>query len=332
MWLVLACGRPPPTGPDPCPPVLASGAPSCSLAASSPVTVTEDGAVIAGLRIDSDGEPAVLVLADGVTLQNLEIHHRDGPGIRAVGAADLLVEDVSIAAADVPASGPLPDEWNNVELFQSPRAQIRRVRVRRGSSGVYLVQSPDATVSSVDGCDLRGPFPRGQLVQFDESDRSVLEDFSAVNGAGSWPEDNVNVYRSVDVTVRRGLLDGNNSPSGVGVIFDGDTASGSVEDVDAVHMGNGCFSAYAGADGSTFRRTRCRDNRCDDQGRGEPLSGGLMWSGREGSVALRLEDATFAAPCAPDNVVWPEESFAVLDVTEADFEPRPAIAHQFCWE
>ncbi|MFY0539433.1 hypothetical protein [Nannocystis pusilla] len=45
----------------------------------------------------------------------------------------------------------------------------------------------------------------------------MLEDFSVINPqASSWPEDNVNIYQSVDVEIRRGMIDGNNSPSGWG--------------------------------------------------------------------------------------------------------------------
>jgi hypothetical protein len=30
--------------------------------------------------------------------------------------------------------------------------------------------------------------------------------------------------------------------------------------------------------------------------------------------------------------VWPEESFAVIELDEVDFELRDPIVHQFCWE
>lgn len=202
-----------------------------------------------------------------------------------------------------------------------------------GSSGVYLVGCPNASIRFVEGHDFRGPFPRGQLVQFDDSGGGILDDFSVVNPRDtSWPEDNVNVYRSLDVEIRRGLVDGNNSPSGVGVIFDGDLATGIVEDVDAVRMGNGCFSDYAGSDGVIFRRTRCRENVCEDQGRGEPLSNALMGAGNPSFREIRIEDSTYFAACNPDNIVWPEESFAVIEVTESDFDPRPPLALRFCWE
>jgi hypothetical protein len=169
-------------------------------------------------------------------------------------------------------------------------------------------------------------------VQWDKSNDGVLEDFSVVNPPGSWPEDNVNVYQSTGLQIRRGLVDGNNSPSGVGVIFDGGNSTGVVEDVDAVRMGNGCFSDYAGAAAVVFRRTRCRENICTDQGRGTPLSNALMWSGNPDITGIRLEASTYFAACNPGNIFWPEESFAVAEVTEADFSLRPPLDLAFCWE
>lgn len=49
-------------------------------------------------------------------------------------------------------------------------------------------------------------------MQWNASDNGVLEDFSVENPPESWPEDNVNVYKSLSATIRRGLVDGNNSP------------------------------------------------------------------------------------------------------------------------
>jgi hypothetical protein len=97
-------------------------------------------------------------------------------------------------------------------------------------------------------------------------------------------------------------------------------------------MGNGCFSDIAGADGNTFRRTRCRDNVCTDQGRGTPLSNALMWCGKTGATQIRLEASTYWAACNPGNIVWPASSFAVQEITEADFTLRAPERIAFCWE
>jgi len=311
------------------------GPPPCELTPSGPIVVDADDQVIEDLHIVSARGAAITIEGHpGVTIRNVWIEHAGGPGISiGAGSTDVRIENVAIEHTGAPAQGENPsDELVNIECYGSERPTITNARLVRGSSGVYLVECPDAMLSVLEGHDFRGPFPRGQLVQFDKSSGSVLEDFSVINPQdSSWPEDNVNVYQSVDVEIRRGLVDGNNSPSGVGVIFDGDEALGVVEDVDAIRMGNGCFSDYAGSDGVVFRRTRCRENICEDQGRGLPLSNALMWAGHPEYTQIRIEDSQYFASCN-GNLVWPEESFAVIELEEEDFPLREAIAVELCWE
>lgn len=173
-------------------------------------------------------------------------------------------------------------------------------------------------------------------MQFDKSSDGVLEDFSCINPPdSSWPEDNVSVYRSSNVTVRRGLLSGNNSPSGVGVMFelsDGTSSGGLAEDVDTVDQGNGSFSGYPAKD-VVFRRTRARDNHCVGQaGRDAPLSNVLVWAGSPDSSNLTLEDSRYFGLCNPGNTVWDQSVFTKVDIQEEDFTPRAPIVETFCWE
>jgi len=290
--------------------------------------VTENLQIVA-----TEGTAVTVAGHDGVVLRNLWIEHAGGPGISVEGAAGVVIENIAVDHTASPEAGENPtDEAINVVCYDSPELTVENARLVRGSSGLYILECPNAELRMIEGHDFRGPFPRGQLAQFDKSDDGLLEDFSVINPqASSWPEDNVNVYQSVGLQIRRGLVDGNNSPSGVGVIFDGDLALGVVEDVDALRMGNGCFSDYAGSDGVVFRRTRCRENICEDQGRGAPLSNALMWSGQPGLTQIRIEDSQWFAACN-DNLVWPQESFAVLELEEQDFVPRDPITVALCWE
>lgn len=311
------------------------GVAPCSLTDVDPIVVTQDGQIIENVRIVSTSEAAITVDGHaGVVIRNVAIEHAGGPGIDIAGSDDVTITNVSIEHTGAPDSGANPsDSLVNVACFGSAHLSITNARLSRGSSGVYLVECPDSSLHFLEGHDFRGPFPRGQLVQWDKSNGGVLEDFSVENPSStSWPEDNVNAYQSVDIQVRRGLVDGNNSPSGVGVIFDGDLALGVVEDVDAVRMGNGCFSDFAGSDGVVFRRTRCRENICADQGRGAPLSGALMWAGHPGYTEIRLEDSAWFDACNPQNLVWPQDSFAVVELVESDFALRAPIAVDLCWE
>jgi hypothetical protein len=308
----------------------------CTLTASGPVVVTKNGQVVEKLRITASGVAGIKVSGfSDVIIRDVEILHAGAGGIELDNADRARVENVAVTHTGAPAAGPNASaDRNNIVIYQSTSVTVDGARLTRGSTGIYLLESPKSVLRHVEGHDFRGPLPRGQLVQWDKSDDGLLELFSVENPSNTaWTEDNVNVYKSLAVVVRLGLIHGNNSPSGVGVIFDGDTSTGLVEDVDAVHMGNGCFSNIAGAEGNVFRRTRCRDNICtSQQGRGVPSSNALMWCGKPGLSALRIESSTYFAACNPGNIVWPLASFVVHDVTNASFTPRAPLALSMCWE
>ncbi|CAN5305451.1 hypothetical protein BH09MYX1_BH09MYX1_14990 [soil metagenome] len=308
----------------------------CTLTDSPPIVVSADGQVIENLHIVASGAlPAIKVNGKkNVVIRNVRIEHNSASGIEIANADGIKIENVSIEHTGAPPSGANDsDARNNVDCYATPKMTIDGARLTRGSSGIYLNQCAQAKLTRIEGYDFRGPFPRGQLVQFNTSDDGTLDGFSVVSGHTSWTEDNVNVYKSKNVTIRNGFIDGNNSPSGVGVIFDGDTASGLVEDVDAIHMGNGCFSNYAGADGNTFRRVRCRENICTSQdGRGAPSSNALMFCGKPaGTANTKLEQGKYWASCN-GNVSWPAPSFVALDLTQENFTPRAPIKVALCWE
>ncbi len=313
----------------------ASGvAPACLLRASGPVVATRDGQVISGLSIVAKGEPAIRVAGfSKVRIENVRIDHEGAAGILFTDAPDLKIDGVSVEHSGAPVSGQNPSSTlNNIEGHDSPRASISNVYLTGGSAGIYLVQSPDSLISNAVGKNMRGPAPRGQFVQLNGSNGVSIQDFYVENDASSWPSAGVDVYNSHDAHIARGLIDGNNDPSGVGVVFNGGSSSGVVDDVDAVHMGNGCFSALRAAPTAqvVFRRTRCRDNICKDQGRGVPLSGGIMWTGSPDGTAPRLEQSSYFDACGP--LTWPTDGFMPSELTEEDFTVRQPVSVRFCWE
>ena len=190
---------------------------------------------------------------------------------------------------------------------------------------------------------MRGPYPRGQCFQCGYSDHVVLEDFYCKSDNTSWTEDNLSLFRSSNVTVRRGLIDGNNSPTGVGVMFEQDDLTkhgGLCEDVDAVNMGDGCFSAY-GARNIRFVNARCKDNHCDGwAGRNKATSGSLMYyAGDEhgcNSTGISLEKSVYSNACAPKHVIGQASSepapWVKHELIEQDFTLREPVTVSFCWE
>ena len=294
-----------------------AAAPLCpAYVASGPVTATRNNQVIRGLNITSTNGPGITVAGfSGVVIDHVTIHHDGGPGIAISSAPALSIRNADIVFDGAPPAGANPSAAdNNIDCLNSPGLSVRNVRLTRGSSGIYLNRCAGATLSFIEGHDQRGPFPRGQLVQWDNADHGTLSDFSDENSlAESWTEDNVNVYQSQYVTIRNGLVDTNNSPSGDGVIADNLSGHVLVQNVDAVHQGNGCFGIYGGGEHDvTFTHTRCADTICTLP-RGAPLSGSLAWSVDPAAIAgdLNIEASRYENLCNATNIVWDASRLAI---------------------
>jgi parallel beta helix pectate lyase-like protein len=302
---------------------------------SAPVSASFDNQLIENLDIVSAGGPGIIVHGkSGVTIRNVAIHHMGGAGIEIGDAPNTTIQDADITFDGAPPAGQNPGaRFVNVDCYNSQHLTIRNLRLVRGSSGIRLDHCHNSVVSFIEGHDFRGPFPRGQLIQWIESDGGQLSDFSAENSIETaWTEDIVNAWKSSNITIRRGLVDGNNSISGDAVIADDSSHDVLVEDVDALHQTNGCFSVYGGplAHDVTFRRTRCSYTICGTT-RGKPLSNALAWAAEPTSGAgLRIEDSTYGHLCNPGNIVWDRSKFDVVQLEEADFIPRAPMRLQTC--
>lgn len=270
---------------------------------NTPIHTTYDGQIIENLDLHVASGNAITVTNDNVIIRNCTIYYEEGAGISLSGASNVTIENCEIINSSPPTgNGPeTSDNLNNINVNASPNLTIDHVTLRDGSSGVYLVNSPGATISNLEGYNFHGPFPRGQLVQFNNSGNSSLTDFYVYNDpAHSHVEDNISVYNSQNVSISNGLIDGNNSPSGVGVMFEGNSSGGTVDHVDAVHMGNGAFSSYS--NNVSFDYTRSFDNIATDQGRGLPLSNALIWNASANSITIT--HSTYTHPANAGNIVW----------------------------
>jgi Right handed beta helix region len=305
--------------------------PAAALVDSGPIVASYNGQVIENLRIEVTGRPAIVVNGlSNVAIRNVEILHKNANGIQAFHADDLSIDNVNIVHTGTQAPNPTIEQ-NNIFVYSSHGLVVRNARLTGGSAGIYVLESPGAHLSFLEGHNFRGPNPRGQLAQFSLSAGGLLEDFSVTNVVGvASPEDVVSIYQSSRTLVRRGLVDGNDSTHGVGVNieFSEDCL---IEDVDAIHQSNGSFGAHYSSS-ITFRRTRAKDNICHDQGRGRPASGGIIWSGYNNVSGLRIEDSQHWNRCNPSAIVYDVDRFFVVQLREQDFTPRAPIALRFPWE
>jgi hypothetical protein len=303
---------------------------------SGPVIVKSDNQLIQNMTITSSNGPGINTNGhSGVKIQNVIIHHRGGPGILVDGSNSVTVSGADIIFDGAPSSGPNPSNYDstNIHCVSSSAMTVTNTRLTRGASGIYLEQCTGSALSFIEGHDQRGPAPRGQLVQWNASNNGSLTDFSNVASLStSWTEDNVNIYHSTGITIARGLVDTNNSPSGDGVLVDEQSGNVTVTDVDAIHQGNGCFGVWGGGGHDvTFTNTRCRDNYCKLP-RGTPGSGGLGWAidpaSKKGN--LKIATSTYTNLCNPDNVVWDDSMLSLEQLTHSNFTPRAPIAVQLC--
>ena len=340
----------------------------CSLSDSGAVLIhNQHGAHIDSLHIQSRDASAPALhcrYSKNVRLRRLLVeHHPNGVGILFEHCHNISIKEVVVvarrkASGDSERAHPskcsltpgpriLFRECDNIHGLGSEGALIERVRVQGGASGIELHSCPKARLRSISALNMRGPYPRGQCVQFSLSDKSSLSDFYCKNDENSsWPEDSISVWRSAEAIVRNGLVDGNNAPNGIGVMFENDKAGaigGLIQDVDAVRMGGGCFSGYP-ATNLRMLRVRCGFNHCGGWGgRSKPNSGGQMWaagSSKDGmkSSGITVESSQYWKPCNKEKrPTWsPEGSsgFEKANIEEASFKPRkpPAASMRMCWE
>lgn len=310
------------------------------LSKSGSIASQGDGQVIENLDIEVRDGDAVTILHDRVVLRNCRIRHAGGNGVFAGGCSGLRLENLEIEHIGAPTKGVGPDEnRNNINLYDCPKAIIHRVRAAKGASNIYVQESPEAHLSFLELYDARGPMPRGQNVQFNQSHRSLLEDFSAENGPTSWTEDNVSVFHSNGCIVRRGLVFYNNSPTGDGVMVEG-SFDCLIEDIDAVQQGNGAFAAVTqedmGSGGCRFRRCRTRDSyNAPRDGRAAPTSNGLsiytlISAGAQKHV---IEDCAYFNLANPRNLIWRHDAVERdWSFVMRNFTPRGPIRLQFPWD
>jgi len=310
---------------------------------TSTLSVTQSNTVVSDLHIQVQSGVGIKVASgiSNITIENVWIEFGlSGEGITFSSVNGLTIRNSNISLSyGGHKSGPLPSsELNCIDGYGTKNLLIQNVTVARCSTGIYLIQCDNSHISGLEAYNMGGPFPRGQCLQWDNSDNSILEDFYCYNDNTSWTEDNISIYQSSNCTVRRGLVDGNNSPSGDGIMFeesDSSVTGGLCEDVDVIHQGNGCFAGYP-AQNLVFQSVRTKDNHCTgESGRDPPSSNALVFAGGSESGIdshnISVITSIYYNLCNPGNLFWPDQAFSKEDVTEADFTPRTAWKNVFCW-
>ncbi|MBT2161475.1 right-handed parallel beta-helix repeat-containing protein [Zobellia barbeyronii] len=317
-----------------------------NLQESGPISVSANNQRIENLYIKTSNQHGIEINNfSGVVISNCIIEYTGAyTGIKFANADNLTINNCSITYTNAPSSGPLPDATRNcIEGIESQNLVITNVKVKDGSTGISLNQCDDSVLTYIEGHNMRGPYPRGQFVQYDKCIGGLLENFSVINDRNiAWTEDNISIYKSAGQQIKKGLIVGNNSPTGVGVLFEDQNTEGArggfgglVEDVDFLEMGNGVVSSVEGSKNVIFTRIRAKQIICGDlgQNRGVPTSNSLIFAAfgtAEGTGANKIVDCIVYNSCNPTNIVWPEHNFELIDYRDdIDFEPRKPIELHF---
>ena len=171
----------------------------CSLKASGPIRlIRQHHAVISRLDVSgslptSEGSAAIYCEDSmDVTIREVRVQHgQQGTGILFVRCHRLRIERVEVVANGIAVPNSMcAHRWkdcDNIHGMASEHVSMREVQVMGGSSGIELHLCTFAKLYRIVAFELRGPFPRGQAVQFSRSPHSSLLDFYAKNTADrSW--------------------------------------------------------------------------------------------------------------------------------------------------
>jgi hypothetical protein len=313
------------------------------LTASGPITITANNQLVENLDITVPlGSTLNGITANGfsnVTIRNCNITHSANCGICFTNCPFMTISRVNIVYGGPQATGSqIPGanmsnptcNNNNIAGALSPMSSIDNVRLVNGSSGIYLNQCDYPVLTWIKGINQRGPGPRGQLVQFNTCLNPFISDFSNYNDpTNSYPEDCLSFFASPNFRAIRGILDGNNSVSGCGVMAEHFSNGGVVMDVDTINQSNGSIFFYPSNNCSNIRN-RTMNSIAVDQGRGKPSSNCLVY-GASGCTGNQIVGATVYNLGNPGNVLWDSHCYTSHDIKTAPFTPRQQLTVGFSW-
>lgn len=347
-----------------------SGLCASTLPTSDAVVVNEDNVVVENLDIYLQDHKKCGIRIENrknVTIRNVNIRHA-GAGICVFGSENVTIETARLVNT-IDRAGPhcrpgltVQDcKWvhrrkeprklypvnthNNIWILKSSNVLLNTVYVEKGESGIFAEQTDNLEIQNLHCRDIRGPYWRGQCVQVFKSHGAKISNFYAQQFLeSSSGHDNFNAYESDHVVVSNGLIDGNWSRNGVGVIADSLANNMTVKDVDILHNGVAGVNVWSGATKEdngrigvnfTVENVRVKSGHCDTTWHNKPdygpSSGGMAFAMHPAAVGARFINSQYADHCR-EHAVFSSSRPDVFDIREEDFEPKaPPIDIRFPW-
>ena len=266
-------------------------------------------------------------------------------GIYFENCQNLTIENVRVEFVDPPSGPAHLSAWKNYNIcgYDSDGVTIRDAIMSGGSDSIWVKNCNHLTVSNWASYNIHGPFPRGHCIQTAYCKDVLIENFICKNQwMHSYTGDTMNLWRTTRLTVSNGVILGENSNTGTGLMFEEsdileeDTTNAWVN-VDNV-WGKGlstCFSTYGGTN-VTWTNVGCRDNYCGFRGnrdwQQEP-SGIMFYGGWENpseienccyATNLRLKQSKFWNTCHKpwiwSNKTYCPDAWMEQDLIAEDFD------------
>lgn len=195
----------------------------------SPIVIDgKKDVVIRNVRVSNPNGSCIWIKnsAQNILIENSEIGPCRNHGIEVTGSYRILVRNAYVHDTT----------GNSIQTHKASGVTVWNNRLERGSSGVYAVLSTYVWVDHNRFLNAKGPYPRGQFVQFNEVtgpwNRIRCNVGENVMGQ-SYPEDAINLYKSLGSPtdpiqiVGNKIKGGGPSKSGSGIAI-GDSAGGYV--------------------------------------------------------------------------------------------------------
>ncbi|MDD5570320.1 MAG: T9SS type A sorting domain-containing protein [Bacteroidales bacterium] len=206
---------------------------------------------------------------DGVQITNCWIDHY-GKGIYGDGCNDLVIDHCVINCNSAPAAGPGIDlssdnSTDNILVYSGANVHITNVECHDGSHNIAVGNGSVSglVIQNVNCYNPRGKFSFGaNAIVVGGAVNSTVSDFYCyLNPTVGWSEDMVSISsNSNNVKFKRGCVDGNNSPTGDGIMIEGGATGIEVDSVDVLNQGNGVIGIYSGAV-ATLKNIRIRGEK-----------------------------------------------------------------------
>jgi len=187
----------------------------------------------------NSSQPVLINSKNDTTISLLKISNPSGHCLKITNCNNIIIEKCMLG----------PSIGNGIDLYNCTNVEIRDCRIDSVASGVFALASKIINIHNIEVKNVQGPFPRGQMVQFDKVDSigNRVNYNVAENILGeSYPEDAISMYKSngtsIDpIQIKGNWIRGGGPSSSGGGIMAGDNGGSYMEIEDNILVNPGQY-------------------------------------------------------------------------------------------